>query len=156
MVDGEKPTQETDPPAEGSEKEAPQEQQGDTKETRGLLRWIEETKLFFTSGWMIAIPIVAILWAIAILIYAIQLPSGARWGAYATADLIASASFLAGGLVGFLFGIPRAVQGSTAPSGATQYQANTNLEQVSDWLTKIIVGVGLVQIGRVIPGLTAG
>jgi hypothetical protein len=28
------------------------------------------------------------------------------------------------------------------------------LEQVSDWLTKIIVGVGLVEIGRIIPGLT--
>jgi hypothetical protein len=28
------------------------------------------------------------------------------------------------------------------------------LEQVSDWLTKIIVGVGLVQIGRIIPGLS--
>ena len=154
MADGEQPTQEIDPPAEGSEKEAPREQQADTKGTRGLPRWIEETKLFFTSGWMIAIPIVAVLWAIAILIYSIQLPSRARWGAYATALLIASASFLAGGLVGFLFGIPRAVQVSTAPSGATQYQANTNLEQVSDWLTKIIVGVGLVQIGRIIPGLT--
>jgi hypothetical protein len=31
------------------------------------------------------------------------------------------------------------------------YSANTNLEQISDWLTKIIVGVGLVQL-TVIPG----
>lgn len=103
---------------------------------------------------MIAVPFVVISWGIAILIYALQLPSGVRWGACAVAALIASASFLAGGMVGFLFGIPRAVQGSTAASGAAQYQANTNLEQVSDWLTKIIVGVGLVQIGRIIPGLT--
>ncbi len=154
MTDGEKSTQETNPASEGSEKEAPQEQRDDTEGTRSLLRWIAETKQFFTSGWMYAIPTVVILWSIVILIYAIQLPSGVRWGAWATAVMIAGASFLIGGLVGFLFGIPRAVQGSTASTRATQYQANTNLEQVSDWLTKIIVGISLVEIGRIIPGLT--
>jgi hypothetical protein len=55
--------------------------------------------------------------------------------------------------VGFLFGIPHTVQGTAAPTDGTQYQGNTNLEQVSDWLTKIIVGVGLVQIGRALPAL---
>jgi hypothetical protein len=150
MTDGEKPTQEMNPASEGSEKEAPEEQQDDT---RGLPRWIQETKEFFTSGWMYMIPLVVILWGVAILIYAVQLPSGIRWGAWATANMIAGASFLLGGLVGFLFGIPRAIQSSTAPMDATKYQANTNLEQVSDWLTKIIVGVGLVEIGRIIPGL---
>ena len=154
MEDGEKPTQEMNLASEDSEKESPEEQQDDTKSARGLPRWIEESKQFFTSGWMFMIPIVVISWAVVILIYAIQLPSEVRWGAWATAVLIAGASFLGGGLVGFLFGIPRAVQGSTAHTRATQYQANTNLEQVSDWLTKIIVGVGLVEIGRIIPGLT--
>jgi hypothetical protein len=154
MADGEKPAQEMNPALEGSVKEAPQEQQDDIQGTRGSPRWIEQAKEFFASGWMFAIPIVTILWVVVTLIYALQLPSGVRWGAFAVAVFIASSSFLLGGLVGFLFGIPRAVQGSTAPTGAAQYQANTNLEQVSDWLTKIIVGVGLVQIGRVIPGLT--
>jgi hypothetical protein len=46
------------------------------------------------------------------------------------------------------------VQGSARSEGFTQYQANTNLEQVSDWLTKIIVGIGLVQIGHVVPALS--
>lgn len=32
---------------------------------------------------------------------------------------------------------------------APGYQVNTNLEQISDWLTKILVGVGLVQLGKV-------
>ena len=38
------------------------------------------------------------------------------------------------------------------PNNASRasYAVNTNLEQISDWLTKIIVGVGLVQIGTVI------
>jgi hypothetical protein len=88
-----------------------------------------------------------------ILIYAIQLPSGVRWGAFVVSVVIGSSAFLIGGLVGFLFGIPRTVQGSTPPTGDTQYQGNTNLEQVSDWLTKIIVGVSLVEIGRIIPAL---
>jgi hypothetical protein len=34
----------------------------------------------------------------------------------------------------------------SSPSYRSRYAANSNLEQVSDWLTKIIVGVGLTQI----------
>lgn len=71
-----------------------------------------------------------------------------------------AAAFMAGGLLGFLFGIPRyassssdrQIQREQAPS-VVKYQANTNLEQISDWLTKIIVGIGLTQfraIGRFI------
>lgn len=37
----------------------------------------------------------------------------------------------------------RAVQGDSG------YRSNSNLEQISDWLTKILVGVGLVQIGQI-------
>jgi len=75
--------------------------------------------------------------------------------------LVAGASLMVGGLLGFLFGIPRSLQGSdtsSAPSSgkgqrgntgddqAGSYGANTNLEQISDWLTKILVGVGLTQL----------
>jgi len=79
---------------------------------------------------------------------------------------------IAGFLLGFLFGIPKAsgVQtaaakdGSTDKTGATQkseqwngsetpYQlrVNTNLEEISDWLTKILVGATLTQLAK-IPG----
>jgi hypothetical protein len=75
----------------------------------------------------------------------------------------ASASLLVGGLVGFLFGIPRRLQLEQADSAKARarsddegdknsrslYGANTNLEQISDWLTKILVGVGLTQIGQI-------
>lgn len=48
-----------------------------------------------------------------------------------------------------MFGIPRyatsAVERDSAPAEVVKYRANTNLEQISDWLTKIIVGVGLTQ-----------
>lgn len=74
-----------------------------------------------------------------------------------TAGLLSgAAAALLGALLGFLFGLPR---GSNGPSGnggppppnpaatmaATQQRAvNNNLLDISDWLTKIIVGAGLV------------
>jgi hypothetical protein len=39
------------------------------------------------------------------------------------------------------------------PSAATHYVANSNLIKVSDWLTTIIIGLGLVNLGRAIPAL---
>ena len=71
----------------------------------------------------------------------------------AAAFLLSGASLLIGGLVGFLFGIPRSLQNDNdeAEGGDRRYRANTNLEQISDWLTKILVGVGLTQIGE-LPG----
>ena len=68
-----------------------------------------------------------------------------------------------GVLMGFLFGIPKVFQGqgeaatSEAANGSKpeergpsyRMQVNTNLEQISDWLTKIIVGVGLVELKQI-------
>ena len=75
--------------------------------------------------------------------------------------LVGVASLSAGALLGFLFGIPRGHaetkkvdKGAAEPAhGATdsqgpEYAPSTNLEQVSDWLTKIIVGVGLVEMSK--------
>jgi hypothetical protein len=87
------------------------------------------------------------------LIYASQVPGGVRWMVFGTALALSAAAFLAGAIPGFVFGIPHMVQGSASSTSDVHYQSNTNLEQVSDWLTKIIVGVGLVQIGRVVPAL---
>jgi hypothetical protein len=66
--------------------------------------------------------------------------------------LIAGASFLVGALLGFLFGIPRALRVDQSITGAQlahgqRYAGNSNLEQISDWLTKILIGAGLVQLG---------
>ncbi len=65
-----------------------------------------------------------------------------------------------GGIIGFLFGIPNTDQpkrdltlkGTNTGSVATD-QPSTNLEQVSDWLTKIIIGVGLVEANRLVRAL---
>jgi hypothetical protein len=67
--------------------------------------------------------------------------------------LVAGASVLIGGFVGFIFGIPRTLQGGgeatpEAEARGVAYRPNTNLEQISDWLTKILVGIGLIQLGK--------
>ncbi|MEW4452104.1 hypothetical protein AB1L30_05400 [Bremerella sp. JC817] len=64
----------------------------------------------------------------------------------------AFAAQMSGMLLGFLFGIPKVQQGASPEDGRYQQQVNTNLEQVSDWVTKIIVGISLVQLQQ-IPGL---
>ena len=77
------------------------------------------------------------------------------------AVLVAAAAMVLAGILGLLFGIPRAytseVSGASAVEAAKAeiargYKANTNLEQVSDWLTKILIGATLTQLGAV-PGL---
>jgi len=75
-------------------------------------------------------------------------------GHLGTASLWAMACIAAGALTGFLFGVPRA-----NPAAARgPYLHNTNVEAVSDWLTKILVGVSLVNlqtIGAFVDGLAA-
>jgi hypothetical protein len=70
-------------------------------------------------------------------------------------QLVGLGALAVGFFAGFLFGIPRVLQ-ETIPvtdgsRGNYEQRVNTNLEQISDWLTKIIVGVGLVQLNS-IPG----
>jgi tetratricopeptide (TPR) repeat protein len=77
---------------------------------------------------------------------------------FSSAMLVSGASLAIGILLGFLFGIPRTVQQETelallraggsqpTPAPFSQQSINTNLEQISDWLTKILVGVGLTQL----------
>ncbi|HXK27519.1 MAG TPA: hypothetical protein VJ646_04615 [Candidatus Binatia bacterium] len=75
----------------------------------------------------------------------------------AVALIIAASALAVGSIIGFLFGIPRVAQAQvptqSASSGAQATQVdflvNTNLEQISDWLTKIIVGLGLVQLAEI-------
>ena len=87
----------------------------------------------------------------------------------AIAVMLAIAAFAVGGIIGFLFGIPRLLQEATAaapPADGTEnkadeaarrvrYAGNTSLEQISDWLTKILVGVGLTQLANIPSALAA-
>lgn len=61
--------------------------------------------------------------------------------------LIGGAAYLVGGLVGFMFGLPRMLTNPDQPSA--DYSRNDNLIQISDWVTKIIVGLGLTNLYEV-------
>jgi tetratricopeptide (TPR) repeat protein len=96
-------------------------------------------------------------------------PVGKALAVLGTGLLLAGSALLGGALLGFLFGIPRSLQqqgaveappaeGASASgqgaSGRSAYGANTSLEQISDWLTKILVGVGLTQLSSLPSSLT--
>jgi hypothetical protein len=92
--------------------------------------------------------------------------------AFGTGLLVSSAAGLVGAFLGFLFGMPRDLSGRPAPprppedigaktataankaaameSGRFAW-ANNNLVEVSDWLTKIIVGIGLIEFRDIVP-----
>ncbi|WNJ89586.1 hypothetical protein [Bosea sp. 685] len=76
--------------------------------------------------------------------------------------LLFGACSISGWLLGLLFGIPRTLARAQSPqpqanSGTATVAApqgtrvNTNLEDVSDWLTKTLIGVGLTQL-YLVPG----
>jgi hypothetical protein len=91
---------------------------------------------------------------LAVVMYSWPLKDGAR--IFAIAELFAAAALAVGSLLGLLFGVPRSIGsdagvsgGSTGAIGVTgvlpTVGANTNLEQISDWLTKVLVGASLVE-----------
>ncbi len=102
-------------------------------------------------SWTIPIAIVA---ALIVLTFYRAAPEGSFRSTVITILLIAAAAAVVGVLIGFLFGIPRVavrqpVEGAD-DSSAGSLQTNTNLEAISDWLTKIIVGVSLVQADEIV------
>jgi hypothetical protein len=115
------------------------------------------TRTIALSGFGCGLAILFGLWASGIL------PNGS------TISFFALACFSIGALLGFLFGIPRVLQKSSQPDpgqprpeqgnnlqprASYQLLVNTNLDDVSDWLTKIVVGVSFVEL-RKIPGPVA-
>lgn len=78
---------------------------------------------------------------------------GTFLGTAATSSAIAVAALATGSLLGFLFGIPRVLADPSVGDGAqgrsNRYNPNTNLEQVSDWLTKILLGASLVSLTQI-------
>ena len=103
--------------------------------------------------------------------------NGASQGVLFTA--VMAASTLVGALLGFLFGLPRlsyaaadvqngtpdgatdangpiaALGGSASTTRKSQYSPSTNLDDIANWLTKIIVGVGLVEMKSIGGGVVA-
>jgi hypothetical protein len=98
----------------------------------------------------------AIAGCVAILLYSLRFwSSGQVLRIFGVGLLVAGAALLSGFLLGFIFAIPRVgdqkEKTASAPSEDSPAPFNANLVEISDWLTKIIVGVGLVEL-KSIPG----
>ena len=71
---------------------------------------------------------------------------GLLWvGEFAVVYFWALSSFGVGSLGGFIIGFPRTVGDARQPDGVPRQLPSKSLEEISDWLTKIIIGLSLVQ-----------
>ena len=86
--------------------------------------------------------------AVGILLYATRF---SMWlSVVGSALMFALACAATGSLIGFLFGIPRALSAEEkSTTGIARFNGNTNLEQVSDWLTKLVLGASLTQLPEI-------
>ena len=106
--------------------------------------------LFHVGTWLaflaLGLPALGSLW---IVTYSFATP-GYHFSYLGTGMLTALAAFLSGCVVGFLFGIPRVISSGQLrhDKGSQAYVPSTNLAEVSDWLTKLLLGAGLVQLTR--------
>jgi tetratricopeptide (TPR) repeat protein len=82
---------------------------------------------------------------------------------FLTSVMLAGAAGASGAIFGFLLGIPKVatlsarsdrVETTTDASALPRrYEASTALEEISEWLTKIVVGLGLVEFGAIVGNL---
>lgn len=111
------------------------------KRRRAFGRWTHLT--FWLAILSLVTPIVG---GILIIFYAFSTP-GRHWNYLAVGMLTAFAAFLIGIFTGFLFGIPRVVSSGQVRQGqSSAYAPSSNLAEVSDWLTKLLLGAGLVSL----------
>jgi len=134
-----------------AKRQDPPEDDGNSQHPRKPGRAQLDSRIFLNLQWVFGF----FYWAIAFGLIAVIVHG---WGALAVALLWALSSLAVGIAVGFIFGIPKILQVDkpTTPEGEAadpryQQMVNTNLVEISDWLTKIIVGLSLVQMGN-IPG----
>ena len=102
------------------------------------------TRLFWFLGVALTAPCVGAL------LVAIGSP-GSPWEEGVLWILYMGAAAALAAILGLIFGVPRARTEYSAEA-SERYSSNSNLEQISDWLTKLLVGAGLVELTN-LPGL---
>jgi len=112
--------------------------------TKKILKWI-----------LAVIGVVIIIGIVTLLFPPSSCKDANRANAILTFTITALACLIGGIILGFLFSIPRyrKDQNNTVPTDSQRlsyYKDNTNLEEISDWLTKIIVGISLVQFDHIL------
>jgi hypothetical protein len=115
-------------------------------------RWVDEfSPRDFALALIVVVVALVVLFALACT--ALGWAQSCNWNEFLKVTVAAGSISLAcggiGALLGFLFGLPRSLPVTSDQNhGLHGYLDNTNLLDVSDWLTKIIVGLSLVQIGK--------
>lgn len=139
----------------------------------------ESTSDLLLLGWMLLVAIIVAAVALA------MSQTSNLMAAVGIGILIFQASFMSGGFLGFIFGVPRVLsrqnqatvgtntgaadgpaatsttdltdgsQAASTPTKLALLSSNTNLERISDWLTTMLVGAGLVQLHAINDGLLA-
>ncbi|GAA2638931.1 PASTA domain-containing protein [Paractinoplanes durhamensis] len=99
--------------------------------------------------------IISIAMLLAMVLVAVLLTVTTRdGGAGVTAFVLFAAAAAVGSALGFMFGLPRARVADSSTT-STFYLTNSNLIKVSDWLTTIVIGLGLVNLGKAVPAMRA-
>ena len=101
------------------------------------------------APWLVASPALSLV-PIAIYAASGDVGDSNRWTVLAVGTMAAGAAIGVGGILGFLFALPRTLE---QEKGSGLLATNSNLDQVSDWLTKILVGLGLIELGRIAHGI---
>lgn len=127
-----------------------------------MRRWITDRQTRRRDQYAALLAIVGLLCALLTLTFMILSQFPGRFGAVGLGGVILFAAAAAGGGLGFLFSVPRVLStGEAGPKEAHRkegeakekavrlLESNTNLERISEWLTTMIVGVGLSQITSV-------
>jgi len=115
-----------------------------------LLRWLEEK--FAANPKYIWPPIWVFFGLIISLCCVIYCNYNFHYINVGAAFLWSLAFFISGSLLGFIFGVPNVItQVNPQIETSTLSKSNTNLTQVSDWLTKIVIGAGLVELNKIPP-----
>lgn len=109
-----------------------------------------------TSVWLATIGVAVLLAGLVLIVLYAAATRGPHLKYAVVGMLTAAAALGVGVLVGFVLGVPKAVSSGETRiqqkgTGQWDYSPSTNLAEISDWLTKLLLGAGLVgltQLGR--------
>jgi hypothetical protein len=123
---------------------------GMNKTNKNSSKELEEQRREESKGRsIIFVSIVLLSGGIILCLYSLSMGTNKFMATISISAMIAFTSSIVGAFIGFIFGIPR----TPASKDPDNIAANTNLEEISDWITKIIVGVSLVQLNQISGGI---
>lgn len=112
----------------------------------GRFSWLH--RFTYVTTWLTLLAFGMLLGGTAwIWIYAFSTP-GSHWSYVAVGMLTALAALLTGFLAGFLVGVPKIVSSGQVHLSDRAFSPSTNLSEISDWLTKLLLGAGLVSLSH--------